>query len=190
MTREIELKFLLDKNKYNDLLTCFEWEKPYSQINFYYLDDDRRVINDNTTVRIRGKKDGLKLQIKLHEAILGAKHINKEYEANIGTVPYEISGQELQVMCGRGFPDVKLSGYLVTERYVCKKYMGVEVCLDRNIYLGKEDYELEIEHSVKDLPLDITRLMELYNLDVFNKSRGKFKRFTDRLVESEKTVKG
>lgn len=184
--QETELKFLLDRDKYNDLLTYFEWEKPYSQINFYYMDNDRKLLKDNTTVRVRGKKDGLRLQAKLHEAIDGAKHINKEYEANIETVPYEISGHELQIMSGKEFPDVKLIGYLVTERYICKKYMGVEICLDRNIYLGTIDYELEIEYSVKDLPKDITRLIELHNLDVLNRSRGKCKRFLDRLIEKEK----
>lgn len=185
MLREIELKFMLNKDKYSELLTCINWEIPYSQINFYYMDKERQLIKDNNTIRVRGKKEGLKLQIKLHEEINGAKHINKEYEADIETVPYEILGHELQMICGKDFPDVKMCGYLITERCVCKKYMGVEMCLDRNIYLGKEDYELEIEYTIEELPADIIRLINVYNFDVFNKSRGKFKRFTDRLLEDE-----
>lgn len=76
-------------------------------------------------------------------------HINREYEKEIEIIPYIITKEELNNLCGVDFfEDRYLLNILVTERrnYICEDNI---ISLDRNSYLGITDYELEIEYKNK-----------------------------------------
>ena len=183
MSSEKEYKFLINKEMFDRIGEKFFWNNVFSQINFYYVDKNKKVIQDDITIRIRGKAEGLKLQIKVHESAKGADHFSQEYEKEIKTIPYQIKSTSLQGMGEYTFPDVTLVGYLITERRICNQYNGIEICLDRNIYLNKEDYELEIEYNTCTIPENLFEVIRELNLDLEKTSKGKFGRFIDELYK-------
>lgn len=150
---EKEMKILLTKEQYNDLRQVFNFENRILQINFYYMDKKGYTNERNITIRIRGILDKLALQIKIpyslerSENFLPSIHQKCEYSKMIDSIPHFISEAELYKLCGQHIGNVYLTGFMVTERMVYMWNQDIRVCLDRNSYLGKCDYELEIEHE-------------------------------------------
>ena len=137
---EHELKFAATKDDIEALRKKLaESEKTVSvkrgvQINFYYDTDSRSFLSGGTTVRIRQKESGLKLQIKRHNYYGSNK--NLETAEKIYEIPntMTVEGQT-----------VKLMGELVTDRTRHILDNGVKIDLDINFYCGLTDYEIEAE---------------------------------------------
>lgn len=143
---EKELKVLLSEGKFKELLKYFKLENGFVQINIYY-DDKLGVIEHNKMdVRVRVSDGTIKLQVKLPGEEDGNLHIREEYEKELNIIPFQIKSEELLSLVKKELPDVFMLGTLITERYIINIEDGVVACLDKNIYMNKIDYELEVEY--------------------------------------------
>ena len=172
---EKEYKTMLNYEKYIRLLEVFHFEEALVQVNLYYISKQ----DDNNTVRVRCKSGRIFLQVKIDCSIEKGIHINREYEEEIEIIPYIITKEELNNLCGVDFfEDRYLLDILVTERrnYICEDNI---ISLDRNSYLGITDYELEIEYKNKIVE-KIKKKLEQEKIYNEKNTRGKFKRFYAR----------
>lgn len=178
---EKELKILLTKEQYMNLTRQFDWSETISQINFYYSDKSNDLKSKGTTIRIRGIDDRMKLQVKIPVSCNGAIHIKKEYEKDCKIVPYKINGSEICELCSvNNIPDVYLLGYLYTERLICNYENDNMICLDRNVYAGKTDYELEVEF-IDNLDEQLLNTLDELRIRTDLEVTGKFGRFKKRI---------
>lgn len=111
------------------------------QINYYYDTESMDFMNQGTTIRIRQKGIGMELQIKKKNYY--GLHKNLETTNKIYDIPKSLTIED---------KEVRLQGYLVTDRtrYVLKNRINVDI--DINFYCGIVDYEIEIElpESIND----------------------------------------
>ena len=63
--QEKELKILLSKSQFDSLCKRFKCEVIYTNINFYYSDNQDIVKNRGITVRVREKNGEIRLQVKI-----------------------------------------------------------------------------------------------------------------------------
>lgn len=177
---ENEYKVMLNEEEYKKI---FEWGtvwKGIEQINFYYYDEEENVIKNNITIRVRSDSSKLYLQIKLPVYNCKSLHCTKEFQKEIKSLPYCISGEEIKKMCGVDVGDVLLDGWLFTERNVCTKYEGIIICLDKNTYCGTTDYELELELMDEKNVINVIDALKKIGIDFGEEVNGKFSRYTIR----------
>ena len=173
---EKELKILLDKEQYNSLMHQFDWDKAITQINNYYIDNGNHIKNKGITIRVRESNNKATLQIKVPVHEKGALHLKREIETYMKDVPKYIGGSFLSKLCSIPLPNVSIAGSLITECYICNWKDGIEICLDKNRYLGVEDYEIEIEYKENVDPA-IFDILKENNVRFQNKVEGKCRRF-------------
>ena len=180
---ELELKYLLSHHQYRCLRDFVENYFKYQlqnikNVNYYYDTQDRFYLDQNTTIRIRETNGSLIGNVKIHS--LNKPHSSEELPFEVERVPQCLTYQGKTLKC---------MGALTTYRYFVPITNGVSLCLDKNHYLGEEDYELEIEfhedHFIeawKTAVLLTTVLGHCYDPDqCFQKSTSKSNRFFKRL---------
>ena len=147
----------------------------YIQINYYY-DDKWKLHNANETLRIRHKEEQLTLQHKTNKIYTDVSRICDEYEKEIKQLMPRINPSKdiEEKLINHNFI---LLGDMVTER-TDFSINNCLVSLDKNIYLGCVDYELEIEYVHEQ------ELISFFNMlwggpRVTNKL-GKYKRFAKK----------
>ena len=186
MNEEKEIKILLTKDEYQKLDGIFDWSKDYIQTNHYYGGEED-IISKTNTYRVRDKNGKIKIQIKMPVSYDGSLHIKKEYEKEINSVPEVLSKEELSEITGKDFKDDKeYIGKLETRRKECLKYDNVEICLDKNNYLGKIDYEIEIEFK-GEYPKDVISILEKNGVRADASVLGKYSRYMRTLVAKRNT---
>ena len=183
---EKELKVILSKEEYEKINNLIKWEDIYDQINFYYAKEGNEDIPGTPTVRIRSKKKGMKLEVKVPVSRNeGSVKQHEEYAMDIDHIPGMIAKETLDKLLNRtDMSDVKLLGFLMTNRRISTKYPGTEIALDKNEYFGKTDYELEVEFT-EELPGELLSELNLTNIDMNKKVTGKYRRFIN-----ERKVRG
>lgn len=178
---EKEYKFLISRDLFSKINADINWQQEYEQVNYYFLDDQELLVNNNITVRVRTLNARYKLQVKvpvLKEGFLSEKN---EYEYILKKLPERIPGADISKICGFDLSDLSCIGTLATLRKTCHLYKGAKLCLDYNRYLDTEDYEVEIEVTGE---CDLNNFIKKYELDrQFNNSAGKFSRFMNRYRE-------
>lgn len=161
------------------MFDIFDFERPFTQTNYYYENSKSAI--DKITVRIRQKKDALKLQVKIPKAIDGSLHIKKEYEKEVDEVSDVIDKETLKQLTGIDYEEnLYLIGKLVTKRAICNKYNGVEIALDENEFFDQKDYEIEIEYS-DGYPQRIVDIIQKQNIKINREISGENERFRKRL---------
>lgn len=118
------------------------------QINYYYDTENMDFQSQGTTIRIRQKETGMKLQIKKKNYY--GLHKNLETASEIFDIPKSIIIED---------KNVRLDGQLVTDRTRYVFNNGVNVDLDINFYCGIVDYEVEIE-----IPEDLNDIEDILML--------------------------
>ncbi len=178
---ETELKAMISYEQYEKLNSMFTWDTIVSQTNHYYTDKSGELKKHGITFRVRTIDDKSVIQVKKHTRSNSPLQICEESEFSIDSIPQSLSETEIEEMTG-----IRVStsyiGDLTTIRSSCMHCDGVEVCLDKNDYLDRVDYEIEIEYT-KPIPQEL--FDQLRKIDVvFDKpSKGKFSRFMTRLIE-------
>ncbi len=179
-TAEKEFKVVIDENVYKIIDQMFSWDEEISQNNYYYGDAKTFTNAYDSTIRIREKNGEFHLQIKIPIKKENSLHIKKEFDREVYNVGKIIHRDELSKLTELSFDkDVYLLGKLSTRRKICLQYANVQICLDKNKYLGCEDYELEIEYT-QEMPNDLMRVFNKLGVSFNNVSKGKFGRFKDR----------
>lgn len=137
-TKELEYKRLLTKEIYESV--CNWVQQNYCatkrmHINYYYDTPDGTCNGSGITVRIRQQEANLTGTVKYH-GIESFPYQSNEQTFKVDSLPMymELGGRWLSLM-----------GQMVTERICVPVSDGVELMLDKNFYLGKVDYELEVE---------------------------------------------
>lgn len=133
---EFEKKFMLSKKEYEQLCHIYATYPVHIQVNFYYDTEDFSYNSKGITCRIRKKGDTYKATIKTHHANVADCSIEKCVDAK----------SECDVSLFEGM-EVIGHGQLLTERKEIMMLNGITLVLDKNTYLGTEDYELEIEYE-------------------------------------------
>lgn len=166
-----QAEYILQKEK--------TWDKKLIQINFYYTNDQLKEKHPDVHIRIRCIGEDMYLQIKVKTNQEHNFRECNEYELVMPDIPNQIDEETLKRTWGNySFGNVKLIGFLVTERSI-KNVENAKIMLDRNVYNGKEDYEIEIECD----SIEIAR-QTIIALGLENKMRlshGKYERFCKTL---------
>lgn len=183
MNVEKEIKILLSEEHYNTIDNQFDWKEEYEQVNYYY-ETVGEVVDLERTIRIRCKNGKKKLQIKIPEYRDKSLHVKNEYEEVVSDIPRVLDKEVLNNLAGEVFSsDATLVGTLTTLRKINTQFDNVEICLDRNEYLGMIDYELEIEFT-GPYPDEILNIIKKYITVTDAEARGKHSRFLQRKMNS------
>lgn len=142
---ENEFKVMLTAEQYTKLYSMYGWDREHTQKNYYFDTPQLSLVQRHITCRVRLLEGVYYLQMKLPN---GAAYSRIELEQTLGdALPYTLSAEQLNALTGRtDMPDVGLIGELSTLRSI-KHIDGAELDLDRSVYFGKTDYELEIEFN-------------------------------------------
>lgn len=132
---EYEMKFMLSHEEYRILFEAFNVPS-YTQTNFYYDTQDLFYNRNGITCRIREKENRYNATIKTHR--LKTQHCSEERSRNVTN--------ECDVSLFEGM-ELFLQGKMQTIRKDILMPNGVRISIDKNTYLGIEDYELEIEYN-------------------------------------------
>ena len=155
---EKEYKEIISKEKYEQILAQFEWDDEFQQVNYYYFDEKNIVVDQGITVRVRQIDEQLILQIKVPVEVKGALHVKKEFEKEIVHLDKYIYGNSIAELKALKIEKLECRGQLFTIRNIAV-FGDTIVCLDKNMYLGKVDYEVEIEYrdEINDSIIDTFR---------------------------------
>ena len=144
---ETEYKFLVSKEQFEKYFALLV--KKYGkattklQINYYYDTEGNTLNKNDVTVRVRQENDRLMWQIKRHTAKYGVLFSSDEYCGSLDFLPGIIKFNETK-------EDLILKGSLITERRTICFCTGGKLCFDFNMYLGANDYEIEVEYTGQD----------------------------------------
>lgn len=133
---EYEKKIMLSETEYQLLYNLFfEGQSPQKQSNFYFDTEDRSFHRRNITVRVREKNGQYLGTVKTHLGIDSECSSEEDFQTRNIPDRFEYEGLWLS-----------LCGELVTERLKVDLENHLILALDCNQYLGKTDYELELEY--------------------------------------------
>ncbi len=140
---EYEKKIMLTANEYHTLAMtsrCQNMPK-HLQTNYYFDDDNFTMNKKGITCRIRHKNGKYTACVKNHNT----NHSDCSIELNLSE-DIKFDPQFFKTI------GLYCQGELVTERIVIYKDSDCEIMLDRNIYLGHTDFELEVEYCQEGEP--------------------------------------
>lgn len=192
MMFEYEKKLPLTKSEYRALKKACCKMPVTTQKNFYFDTDDNSLDRRGITCRLRQKNGCLKKAVKIHS--FGDEDCSLEINLSF------LSKAEQEVL---GFSGLKYQGELTTERTEIFKNDQCKMVVDRNRYLGKEDYELEAEYQ-KDKGFEadkalycVAELLKAFHIieneSLFLLRQGKIKpksrRFFERKAAIDKKLK-
>lgn len=150
---EIEAKALVSESEYKVLINLFKEEakKIYSQTN-YYIDSHKRVLKSiGVALRIRqiGCENVLTLKTPLSEGLLEkSQSLTEEQFDDLKAGKTFPKGEINRVltMLGIEVNDLRIITSLTTDRIDITIKDGT-MSLDKNIYSGITDYEVEVEYN-------------------------------------------
>ena len=172
---ENELKFMLSHEQFNQVKKILSKRYGASsckvQINYYYDSNNFSMLHFGNSLRVRQKDNNISIEYKCKKTVSEGIRKCEEFKKKILHFPYTIVlSKELSIDDDKVYNYI---GNLITERTNFKIGSAV-VSLDKNYYLGKIDYELEIESRNSETIKNIQNLIAS-NLPINN--MGKYKRF-------------
>lgn len=133
---EYEKKIMLTKDEYLAIFMLMCNNVPIqTQTNYYFDDDDLSMNKKGVTCRIRAKDGKYKATVKNHNV----EHLDCSVEVDL------VEKSTFDPLIFNAF-GLCYKGELVTNRVIIYKDSTCEMVLDRNIYLGYMDFELEVEY--------------------------------------------
>jgi len=176
---EIEFKTQIDENTYNQLLHKYNLKSSqFHQTNYYFDTDSLDLLNRYITLRIRVKKDSVKLTLK-QRAIEGSLEEH-----------YIIDDTKSAKLLKKGFntstffPQInydvkyltKLDNYRITMLYE----NGI-IFFDKSTYNGITDYEIEYEHGNYEVGLNnFNKFLMENNLKLTKMNKKSYRALTTR----------
>ena len=182
---EQEIKSIISESlllKYKKILDGLTPHKRILQINYYFDSPDFRLNSLGNTLRIRQKENQLILQYKYEKQYTGIQKTCKEFEVELQRFPSHISSNDFPSDTIDSDSLYKFAGNLITERldYI---YAETNISLDKSYYLGKCDYEIEIEFQDYNKAEAILKLLSIEKIE--SHEMGKYNRFVKELQRLE-----
>jgi len=185
---EREIKLLISEpmfidymNKLNSLVVC----KRILQINYYFDTPDFQNYSLGRTLRIRQKDNQLLLQYKYNKQYSGFENMCNEFEIIVDTFPRDISSKDFPCNSMDMANLYRYVGNLVTERFEYT-YAKTIISLDKNYYLGKCDYEIEIEFQDYKQAEDLLKLLSIEKTK--SHGDGKYSRFVKEMLRLKNEI--
>ena len=165
MELEIENKSIISKTQYDYIWGKYsnQVKENILQINYYYDTQEKNLFHSGETLRVRQIGDSLTLQHKTHKTHEGNTRVSKEFSLMLKYMPRFISVNDQRFF---------YIGEMLTHRIEIS-FSDYTVFLDSNMYLGKIDYEIEIESNSMD---KMPQNFEGIDFSPHN-SKGKYSRF-------------
>jgi uncharacterized protein YjbK len=175
---EYEYKFFIDLKEFKEYKKLIENE--YStvnkiekmQINYYYDTNNHDLNKKNITLRVRQTEQNLLLQLKIHKFKKDGYVFSNEQEYKLNELKNILYLQDDKT-------PYLLQGSLITLRTSYMISDGLKIEFDKNYFLGKVDYEIEIEFE-KDLTL-VNNFISKLKLNSLS-NEGKATRFFTQLL--------
>lgn len=181
---EYEKKIMLTEDEYFSIMMMCQYVKTQTQTNYYFDNDDLSMNEKGITCRIRAKDGKYKATVKNHNT----EHPDCSVEVDL-VEKTEFDPQIFNVL------GLHHQGELVTDRVVMHKDSTCEMVLDRNVYLGYTDFELEVEYGkdsehraqtlIENIGECLVAIEQLTGIDEFlcrvGQSGSKSQRFFERL---------
>lgn len=148
MAKELELKLLVTADEFvrcrkKAEAVCGKSGDSYVQVNYYFDTPDFCLAQNKCMLRARRKKNALFLQFKQKRTrTCDGMFLCDEGEQKISKLPRTVDPSAY--FPGAPAAECALLGDLVTHR-TDFSFPGAVLSLDENIYLGKTDFEIEIE---------------------------------------------
>ena len=142
---EKEYKVLLTEFQYQQLVSLLSPNQPVKQTNYYYDTVDHQIQNKKGAMRIREKDGKYIFTLKIRKSDDSLFEYEKIVQANDPSVFFDNDIIQLLNKYGLSGPFQQI-GYMTTYRSLCIRE-NAEICLDRNIYKNKTDYEIEYEYK-------------------------------------------
>lgn len=147
MAEELELKYKVDRKEF---LRCLENAEElfggcgngYVQVNYYFDSADFALSRAGSMLRVRQKNGSLKIQYKNKRRRVGDALLCDESEVETDVLPNHVDPSAVFGVLPAA--DCRLLGSLVTHR-TDFAVNGAVISFDENFYLGKTDWEIEIE---------------------------------------------
>lgn len=182
---EQESKKIISYKEYDRINRLVKWEKEYMQINYYFDTEDFQLAYNGITCRVRDKNSSLYFQIKYPDSSDNCSaRVREENEYKIDciteTIPYDIYIKLHIEKYVSNYNDIKLRGSMITYRKECDIGSGAVLFLDKNIYLDKLDYEIELEYGVDSTSM-LFDFLKIVDINFETVARGKNSRFVNRL---------
>ncbi|RSI10748.1 CYTH domain-containing protein [Streptococcus sanguinis] len=181
---EKEYKIVLTQSEYLTISKKIKFDDIIHQTNYYYDSNTFDLERQGLTVRVRiieGKGKWLQVKKKLQNKTDGIT-IKKEFEEKIGNLPRNIRLNHLESLIQESIDTesrkVVLLGEMTTTRMLSHSN-NCEIALDRSEYLGKTDYELEIEFE-EDAD-SVKKILKDLKIQGNIKEVGKYRRFLKEL---------
>lgn len=175
LNKEIEFKSFISEEKYNELIQKFGLDNNvFAQTNHYFDTPNENLMQEETVLRIRQKGNNYKITKKTR-ATVGADEthilISKEKALEILENGFDASIIGLPYF-------VKKVAELTTYR-VSTPYRNGTLFLDKSVYYGNVDFEIEYEvDDDKTGYDDFLKFLKEYNIE-FKESIRKSKRAFD-----------
>lgn len=178
---ETELKCMLDEKTYLNLEKLFDWDWVKEQVNSYYTDRENLLKQNGITLRVRTKDGKNKIQIKVHKNADSPLQICEEAEYDTAEIPEHFTAGEVEKMTGV-HAEASLLGSLSTLRHSLIYGGNTEICLDKNEFLDRTDYEIELEYT-GSVPEELLELLKAQGVEFSEPAVGKCTRFMRRLYD-------
>lgn len=153
MTKELEIEFknMLTQDKYEELLSAFDFQPSDAKVqeNQYFDTLDFRLKEKRCALRIRKKADGFECTLKIPAPegnIEITDQLTAEEAENIQQAVSFDAKEVLQALIEEkiDWKALRPIGTLITHR-IEFEYKGGLLVLDHSFYSGREDYEVEYE---------------------------------------------
>lgn len=182
---EYEKKIMISESEYKTIVDILSKKIVVeTQSNYYFDTEDNLMNSKGITYRVRSKNGKYIATVKNHNL----ENNDCSFEENIS----ENTEFDSNIFDAFG---VSYKGVLITERIVVFKDANCEMVLDRNVYLGYVDFELEVEYCadkeeeagflLKSLADTLVVIGKIKDANAFlqrvNKGESKSKRFFSRL---------
>ena len=172
---EFERKFMLSHAQYEaycSLLSLKILPSVTLQMNYYYDNSEFVLFERYETLRVRQKGENLTIEYKHSKRQYGDVRKSEENATAIFAFPGRIILGSIEAI---------MIGCLLTER-TDFLFGDIKVSLDKSVYLGIVDYELEIEtNGTDELPQFLTAITE----NATRSTIGKYRRFVSRLKKMD-----
>lgn len=168
--KELELKTLVTKEQFYQLLNHYTPHTFIKQTNHYYSSSSNST---NKSIRVREKQGQYLFTLKEKK-----DGYVQEYEKIIPDLLFEKDAEIKQILAKCNLqPPYHEIGVLTTERFTYISNKQAELCFDINHYNGITDYEIEYEVIASHNYLEcFTNILKQANIDFIPNPTSKVKR--------------